>query len=425
MPAFTYSAVGNDGKQTSGTLDARDREEAFRKLSQMKLQPFALNPATTGSLATLDARRLTKSPAEGKAAAREASASSGKIRLNGKQLALFTEELSDLLQAGLQLEQALKVMENREDKSAVKEVAAVIRAKVRDGSSFAHALRTTSPSFSELYCNLASAGELSGSLGTILQRQTDYLKTMAELRSKVTTAMIYPSFLFVSGILVTVVFVTFLIPKLMALIGTTGGDPPLAAVVLMALSGFFKQYGWLLLAAIGALLVAGRMFVAIPANRPVWDRMKLRFPLLGPLQLTRFHVQILETLANVMGNGLDQLKALELAKGTTTNLFLRGKIEQATAEVGDGASLSRAFHRTGVFPAMLIDLIRVGEQTGHMEESLAKAAERFDKELSTKIDKVSAMVQPMIVVLMAGLVGTMAYIMISIIYETISMLRTR
>ena len=420
MPVFAYQAVGRDGQQSSGTLDARDRDDAFRQLGRRGLQPFKLEQGGAGSiLKTPTSKHQKASPAT------QQIQSTDGIRLNTGQLVLFTEALSDLLSAGLQLEPALKIMESRGEKSKVQEVAASLRGKIRDGTSFANALRRTSPSFSELYCNLASAGEISGSLDTILQRQAQYLLTMSELRSKVLTAMIYPAFLIVSGILVTIVFVTYLIPKLSTLIGMTGGEPPFAAKLLIASSDFFRESWWLILAVIGGLIIVAQILIQIPANRPTWDRIKLRLPIFGPLQKTRFHVQILETLANVIGNGVPMLKGLELAKGTTQNLFLRAQMETISEEVGDGSSLSRSFSRSGVFPPLLIDLIRVGEQTGHMSETLAKAANRFDNELSKRIEQVSAIVQPAIVVLMSILVGLMAYVMISIIYDTISLLRSR
>lgn len=417
MPDFSYNAVTKDGSKSSGNLEARDRDEAFRKLEKLGLQPFKLHEAG-------DSPKASKAASVAVSEKTVVGATSG-LRLNQQLLVLFTESLSDLLSAGLQLEPALKILAGRGDKSKLRDVAAVLRDKIREGSSFADALRSTSPSFSELYCNLVSAGELSGSLDVILRRQATYLTTMAELRGKVLTAMIYPAFLLVSGIVVTIVFITFLIPKLTVLIDMTGGDPPFAATAMMNVSEFFKTYWWGILSTLGIGLLIFQMTIRLPGNRPAWDRAKLRIPLMGKLMRTRFHVQMLETLSTVIANGLPMLKGLELSQSTTPNLFLRAKLKTITEEVGDGASLSHAFERSKVFPALLIDLVRVGEQTGKMADSLSNAAERFDKELSKRIERVSAFVQPMIVVLMAGLVGIMAWIMISIIYDTISLIRAR
>ena len=190
----------------------------------------------------------------------------------------------------------------------------------------------------------------------------------------------------------------------------------------MAISDFFRSYWWGILSTIGIALAVFQATIRLPANRPTWDRIKLQIPLIGVLMRTRFHVQILETISTVTANGLEMLKALKLAQTITPNLYLRERLKKIAEEVGDGVSLSFAFDRSGVFPPLLIDLVRVGEQTGNMSEALANAATRFDKELTKRIERVRAMVQPMIVVLMSGLVGIMAWIMISIIYDTISLI---
>lgn len=416
MPTFSYSAVSRGGEKDSGSLDARDREEAFRKLEQRGLQPFKLEERSVSGSAP--------EPKKSKSANQTPEQTSG-IHLKPQMVVLFTESLSDLLSGGLQLEPALKILASRSDKSKLRDVAAVVRDKIREGSSLADALRSTSPSFSELYCNLVAAGELSGSLDVILRRQATYLTTILELRGKVLTAMIYPSFLLVSGIGVTIVFITFLIPKLTVLISATGSEPPFAAAAMMAISDFFRSYWWGILSTIGIAIVVFQATIRLPANRPHWDRIKLQIPLIGVLMRTRFHVQILETISTVTANGLEMLKALKLSQTITPNLYLRERLKKITEEVGDGVSLSFAFDRSGVFPPLLIDLVRVGEQTGNMSEALANAATRFDKELSKRIERVSAMVQPMIVVLMSGLVGVMAWIMISIIYDTISLIQSR
>ena len=188
----------------------------------------------------------------------------------------------------------------------------------------------------------------------------------------------------------------------------------------------FDQLFKLGIAILLVLLVIG-FVVAIkqPAIRPSWDRAKLKLPLFGTLQLRRFHVQFLETLSNLLGNGLSLIKGLELSNGSTENLYLRQRLTQVTAQVADGGSLCRAMEKAEVFPQSLIDMVRIGEQTGRLGESLSKAGERLDRDLNRAVERLSAFVQPVIMVMMAVVVGTMAYLMITVIYDTISMLRTQ
>jgi type II secretory pathway component PulF len=151
--------------------------------------------------------------------------------------------------------------------------------------------------------------------------------------------------------------------------------------------------------------------------------MKLRIPLIGPVITSRFYVQFLETMANLVGNGLPLLRALELSRDATQNRGLRGELDKVIAQVGDGRSFSKALIRNGAFPPLLIDMISVGEQTGKIDLSLRRAAERYDKELDKSLQRIMALVMPVVLIIMAGLIGTMAYLMITAIFQTISNLK--
>ena len=418
MPTFLYKALRADGSAADGELEAVDRSEAFLRLDRNGLQPVVLDIKTgSGSAAVAKA-------AEDKPAAAEEE-HSGPVRLKKTQVVLFTEELSELLAAGLQLEPALRVMESREELGSLKSVARILRQEVRDGTSFSAALRKASTNFGDLYCNLAHAGEVSGALSTILKRQANYLSTIQDLQSRVKMALIYPSFLVASGIAVVVLFITFLIPKLTLLLKSTQGDMPPIGEFMLDMSDFLKGWGGILiLTVIIGGVVGFRAYIKAEGNREWWDKTKLNLPLFGKVIKARFFVQFLETLANLVGNGLTLLRALELSRDATPNLFLKEKVGEIIEYVGEGGSLSRTMKRVGFFPPLLLDMVAVGEQTGQIGESLERAAERYDKELGKDIEKISALIQPVIVVVMALLVGVMAYMMITVIFDTIAGLNT-
>jgi general secretion pathway protein F len=414
MPLFSYKALSANGAVTTGEIDAADRPEALRLLDRKGLQPVNLREASSGTTSKVQSKSTTRADAA------EEEISEGPIKLKRQEVVLFTEELSDMLAAGLQLEPALKSMENRQELGNLKAVSFKIRQIVRDGVNFSAALRKVSPSFGPLYCSLAAAGEASGALDTILKRQAHYLKTLAELQSRLILAMIYPAFLILAGIGVSVVFVTTLIPQLTQLIESTpGGKIPLGAAILIAASDFIAKW-WLVVLL---TLVAGAIFLKAwkdnEANQPTWDRMKLKFPLVGPVIASRFYVQFLETMANLVGNGLPLLRALELSRDATQNRSLRAELDRVIVQVGDGRSFSKALIRSGTFPPLLIDMIAVGEQTGKIDLSLRRAAERYDKELDKDLQRIMALVMPTVLIVMAGLIGTMAYLMITAIFQTI------
>ncbi|MDX1680262.1 MAG: type II secretion system F family protein, partial [Akkermansiaceae bacterium] len=290
-------------------------------------------------------------------------------------------------------------------------------------SNFSVALRRVSPSFGPLYCSLAAAGEASGALDTILKRQAHYLKTIAELRARLILAMIYPSILVLAVIILSVICVTVLIPELMSLAESApGSSPKLGISVLMGISAFLSKWWLALLLALLAVAIFFKAWLDNPANKPTWDRIKLRLPLFGRLISGRFYVQFLETMANLVANGLPLLRALELSRDATENIELRGKLDKIIEQVGDGRALSSALVRTDAFPPLLVDMVSVGERTGKIEQSLRRAAERFDKELDNSTKRVMALVTPAVLILIAGLVAIMAYLIFNSILTTLNSL---
>lgn len=413
MPTFAYSAHGPNGV-VSGELTAADRADAFAQLSKKRLQPFKLD--TSGAAGSSSTAKSNAKARESKSSA----TSGGQIKLKLSQVVLFTEELSDLLAAGIQLEPALGTMERRRELSGLKELAAALRAKVRDGMSFSKAVAATSPSFGGLFCAVAAAGEASGAMPTILKRQAEYMRGLQELRGKVLGALIYPAFLIVAAVGVSALFVLYLIPKLTEMLDSTGGSLPMAAQVILKLSDTVKAYWWVL-AIIGiTIFILFKTWIAKPSSAIPYSRAQLRIPIFGPVLSTRFYVQFMETLANLVGNGLPMMNAMQLTQQATDNAFLRAELDPVIRNVGEGVALSRALDRSGHFPPLLIDIVSVGEQTGKLAEALQKGAERFDRELAKRVEKLTAMIQPLIVFLMAGMVGTMAYLMITAIFQTIS-----
>ena len=285
---------------------------------------------------------------------------------------------------------------------------------------FSKAIASTSPSFGHLFCALASAGEASGSLDTILKRQVAYMRSLQALRSKVLFALIYPAFLIVAAVSVTLLFVVYLIPKLTELLDSTGSSLPLGAQIILHISDFAKSTWWMFGIGGIAIFILGKAWLAQPSSQIPWAKLKLRIPLFGAVLRSRFYVQFLETLANLLGNGLTMVHAMRLTHEALDNAWLQREFQQVIRMVDEGVALSRALDRCGHFPPLLIDMVSVGEQTGNISAALTKAAERFDRELAAKVDRLSAMIQPLIVCLMAGMVGIMAYLMITTIFQTIS-----
>ena len=438
MAVFTYKALNSKGAVSQGEIDATDRTEALRLLDRKGLQPVFIKEASAVNAASAKPSKAAKPVAktQSRSSSRSTAAegekakptekSEGLLKMKRADVVMFTEELSDMLGGGLQLEPALLAMESRQELGNLKAIAQRLRQDVRDGMNFSNALRRTSAGFDQLYCSLAAAGEASGALDTILRRQAHYLKTLQELQSKFALALIYPGFLVLSCIGVSILLVTTLIPQLTSLIQSTpGAKVPLGAAIMIGASDFLKEWWHVITLVLVAAAIFFKAWKDNPDNKYAWDGIKLNMPLFGKLISSRFYVQFLETMANLVGNGLPLLRSLELSRDATGNLVMRKQLDQVIALVGDGRSFTKAMTRAGVFPPLLIDMVAVGEQTGKIDISLRRAAERYDREMAKDMQRLMALVTPVILVIMAGLIGSMMYLIFTSIFQTISGLSGR
>jgi type II secretory pathway component PulF len=410
MPAFSYTALNPAGQQVTGKLQVGSRAEAFRRLEAQSLTPVKVAEEA------LDKAAMAK-------AAAIAEQSKVPPVLKRAQLILFTEELADLLDGGLQIDQALRILEERQEAPNVKRVAAALRVEVREGSTISRALKKVSPSFDDLYLNMVSAGEASGSLPEILKRLGQGLTVIAEMQSKVVQALIYPAFLVLASIGMILVFMLKVLPEITKLITATGSKLPPIAQMMIKVSEFLGQWWWALLAATIAGALTFRGYIATPKGRYWWDGAKLKLPLFGPVLATRIYAQFSHSLGNLVINGVPLLNGLKLATRATSNVVVRTLLLRASALVGEGAPLSASLRKVQVFPQLLSDMIAVGEQTGHLGRSLSKCAARYDKELDLRIKRLTSLISPIIMLIMAVVVGVVAYAIVTAVFSASSGVR--
>ena len=416
MPTFAYQASDGTGQEVSGTLEAMDRGAAVKQLSSRGLQPFKVAEAK-GAKSEAGTKAKTKTQAA-------APSSTEPIKLSGQHLQIFTEELAELLEAGMRLEPALKLMEGRTgEKTPHRRAAKRIGDLVREGHPFSSAVKMASPSFGELFGSVAAAGEAGGALAAGMRRQAIYIAKSREMRGKVGAALIYPAFLFVAGAGLVILFVTYLLPKLTSLVESTRGSLPPLAKNLLAVSDVLKHNWWLFLILIAIASLAAFMWARSPTGKPVWHQWKLRLPFVGGVLRASLHSQFLETLASLSSGGLPLLRGLELASKVTSNVYAQNQLAKAVDQVRDGAALSRSLEKVNLFPSTLLEMVRLGEHTGDLPNALRRAADRCGRDLEKNLEKAAALVQPMIILVMALIVGLMAYMIISIVFDTISQLR--
>lgn len=407
MPAFNYTALTATGQTITGSITVGSRAEAFRKIESQALTPV----------------KVTQEEKAGAAKAK-AEVDAGPVKLKRAQLILFTEELADLLDGGLQIDQAFRVMQERQESGVLRQISATMRNELREGSSVAKALRKASPSFDDLYCNLAAAGEVSGSLPSILRRLANNLAVMAELQSKVTQAMIYPAFLIGACVVLMVVFMTFMVPQIMDLMGKNGQKLPAATQLLISFNHFMGQWWWVIGIILTAAGLTFRGYISSPAGRMWWDATKLNLPLFGPIMSMRFYAQFAHSLGSLITNGVPLLNSIRLVSKISANVFIQSLLAKVTTLVSEGAPLSNALRKVGSFPLLLADMIAVGEQTGQLGKSMEKCAIRYDKELDKRIKRMTSMITPVILIVMAVMVGTVAYSIVAAIAQSVTGIRS-
>ena len=408
MGTFAYEALVAGGGRTAGKLEAKSRQEALAHLGKLRLRPLKLVE-------------------EGAAVAGGAEGGAGGYAveqpMSEAQIIAFTEELGDLLDAGLQLEGALKMMEQRSEASALKAVSQSLRNQVREGTSLSRALKSASASFSDLYCNLVAAGEVSGALGSILKRQVLYLKKLSDLKGRVIQALIYPMFVSGAGILLMVLFVVVLVPQLESLFSKSPETTPLVTKLLLGTSYFLIHFGWLLALSLALGGLVFWQWIQKPLGRVWWDQARMKIPVAGAVLEAAFYAQFSQTLANLLTNGVTLLQAMQLVTQATPNSYYRLRLEKASVQISEGYSLSRALRQVGGFSDMFLDLVAVGEQTGDLSKALDKAGARFEKDMDRKIQRITALIQPVIIVVIALVVGVVVYSIITSIFGAMSGMR--
>ncbi len=325
--------------------------------------------------------------------------------------------MADFLDAGLQLEAALQIMESQDETSPKSRVAALIREKVREGTAFSEAIRTSSPSFGDLYCSVIAAGEISGALTILLRRQAEHMQAIEELKQRIKMALIYPSFLLGTASIAIIVFITFLIPEIAILLNKVGGVMPLPALILLKVGEFFQSYGlWMAMILVGCFVLF-YLQIRNPNGKHWWDKFKLSIPLWGPLLNQAFQAQFCQTLSNLLNNGVPLHHGLTLVSTSVGNSHHRQLINQIITHLGEGQSLSMAMKNAGGFPSTMRDMIRVGEQTGDLGPCLGKLGQRYDKSIKHQIEGIMAFIQPVIIVVMGVMVLLIAWSMISGIFQ--------
>jgi len=399
MPRYNYTAVATDGKKVKGAITAESPYAARKQLRVRSVHPTSITEVGSAS--------------EGKAALFSIFSRGGK-----GQIIDFTKQMTTLLNSGIKLTEALSVLTLQVSDVRFKNAITDIRDRVISGESFTDALNDYSDYFDVIYVSMVRVGEVTGSLGQSLSTISKFMEKRQRVESKVMTAMIYPMVLIVFCIAAILVLTTTVIPKIAEQIARTGQELPLITRGLMGVS-FVLTSWWLLvvIALIFGIFWGLRRFLKTRRGAYLRDKLLLSLPLFGPLIKQRVVSRFASTLSTLLGSGLAMAESLRVVAEVTGNSIMRGAVQQARERILAGADIATPLRDSGVIDPAIAHMVAVGEKSGELEKMLKDISENLEASTDIVIERLSAAVEPLIIIVMAAIIGLIAYATILPILE--------
>ena len=410
MATFVYTARTRGGEKVVAEVEATDKRAAMSEIEARALTPVAVTEKGTAdpkgtkvkgakTNGTLSLGRLFKA---------EAKKPRGSSKMSTRDVLIFTTELSDLLASGMTIGNALNTLSKRKSGRSGDEIITSLRDDIVQGANLSDALTRHPKTFSTLYASMIKAGEASGALDEVLRRLVGHFERIQDTKEKVVMALVYPLIVLFMGILTMIFSMVYVVPKFKMVFESLGEALPLPTQMLINSSNWLVKYGWAALIVIMILIVLSNRSVHTERGRHVWDGLKLKTPLIKGIVASGIFANFARTLSTLMGNGVHVLQALGIVERTTGNVIIGEEIQKARERVTDGTTISGPLAASKVFPAILTDMLAIGEQTGDMPGALLHIARRYENELDRNIKIFTTALEPILIVAVAVLVGFVA-----------------
>ena len=420
MAQFTYKARRRTGEAVEGILDVADRTAAVMQIEKLGLLPVTIQAAKGSAVAK--AERATKSR-EVRAgllppALREYFSRQRKPKL--QELATFTQQLANLLKSGMPLTVALNSMTHLASKGISSDVSKQLKQDVMEGKSLSDAMSKQPVVFSDLYVNMVRAGEQSGALVEVLQRLATHFERFAEVHAKFVSAMIYPAVVASVGVVIMFFFMTVMLPKFMSIFQGLNVPLPMATQVLIGVSNFFKMYWWLILLVILTAIMLFKRYQSSERGRRAIDAFKMNAPVFGRVVRLNMFGQFARTLSTLLHNGVPVLTALKITEEIMPNRVVKDAIAKTREEVTDGKTIAQPLARSKLFPQLMIDLLKIGEDTGDVPGALENVANTYENELTIALRVMTNLIEPAMIIMMAVGVGFLLFSVLSAMFAITS-----
>jgi type IV pilus assembly protein PilC len=421
MAQFQYNAMESTGKPVAGTIDAAQMQEAVSKLKGMGYFVTSISPAKAGAVKKSTQEKPAAAKTTGKKSKGKGMSinlSFGPQKIKTKELTIITRQLATLIGSGLPLLRSLRVLKEQRKGGAVA-VLGRVAEDIESGALFSEALAKHPASFPKIYVSMVKAGEAGGALETVLNRLAEFMEKEAKLRGKIKAAMAYPAVISV----VTVGILTFIMLKIVPTFiqifeDMEAGELPGPTLLLMKISNLMTQKFYLIIIFLVAMVILVKVLNRIKFTKFYMDMGKMRAPVFGPVVSKTIVARFARTFATLITSGVPILQALQIVRDTTGNEVISRGINEIRNRVREGEGISGPMLRANVFPPMVTNMVAVGEETGAMDAMLEKIAEAYEAEVDAAVSAMTAMIEPILIVFMGGIVG---FIVISLFMPLIKL----
>lgn len=405
MPVYEYKAYTPTGQTRTGICDADSPREAREKLRREKIHVISL-------------REIRQADEEGD---RFSLAAFLRRRRKTAELAMVTRQFATLLESGIPMAEALRALTDQIQNKRLETVFRDVRERITAGASLAEALGHHPSVFDDLYVNMVKAGEASGNVDVVLKRLSDYMLKQNRMRNKVGAALMYPMIMVGVGVIVVSVLMTFVVPKIVDLVRARGEDLPVPTRILIQISGFLRDYWYLLALGALALSAAFGAYRRSPQGRYRTDSILLRLPIFGDLFTKQAVSRFATTFSTLLKSGVPVLECLLIVKNVVNNAVVEKVLDDVHNRIMEGADISTPLKNSKVFPPTVGYMVAVGEQSGRLEEILDRLSETYDEEIDIAVQKMTAVLEPILILVMAVIV---AFIVISILLPMLQLSTT-
>jgi type IV pilus assembly protein PilC len=385
MPVFIWKGTASNGEIQKGEFEARDEQAVRRLLRQQRISPSKIKAKPKDLFENIGFLQKKVSP---------------------KEIVVFVRQLSTMIDAGLPLVQGLEVLASQQENKTFKRVLQDTKSDVESGFTFADALKKHPKQFNRLFCNMIAAGEMGGILDDVLKRLADYMEKALRLKRKVKGALTYPIIVLSISALVIGVILIFVIPVFEQMFSDLGGALPVPTQMVVNLSNFVKSYFLFIIGALVVMVFLFKKYYKTEKGRRVVDRLILKSPIFGSLLKKVAVSKLTRTLGTLITSGVPILEALNVAAGTADNKVVEEAIYNVRSSISEGRTIAQPLGESGIFPAMVVQMISVGETTGSLDQMLNKIADFYDEEVETAVDALTSMIEPFMIVFLGGTVGS-------------------